>query len=357
MKILIITGTFGMGHIVASNAIKQELQDSYPDADIQILDYIAALFPYVGSVFYKSYNAVVRNFPEFFNLAIKASDKIDAAPLKHIMSRKLNEAITAFSPDLIITTTPVSSKYLTYYKVKTKQIPMFTYITDIYCHRQWMSTSTDAYFVGAEKLKYFLISKGVSEQNIYVSGVPVRKTFEFDSDDKCADNEIKRVLIMGGGLGMIPGSDYFLKKLNDAENIRTTVIAGKNKKLYDELREKYKNIDVLGYTENVSEYMHKADVIISKPGGMTLFESICCITPMLVIKPELVHEEANARYIEEEGIGKVVWNDTCDIFTQLKTMLFNEAEYKKMQLNLIKIKKQRKYNLINEAIANCQICS
>lgn len=352
MKILIITGTFGMGHIIASNAIKQDLLESYPDADIQILDYIDALFPYVSSAFYKSYNAVVRNFPELFNLAIKASNKIDTAPLKHILSRKFNEVITEFSPDLIITTTPVSSKYLTYYKLKTKHIPMFTYITDIYCHRQWMSSSTDAYFVGAEKLKYFLISKGVSEENIYVSGVPVRKTFESDNDYKCADNEMKRVLIMGGGLGMIPGSDNFLKKLNDADNIRTTVIAGKNKKLHDEISEKYQNIQVLAYTENVSEFMHKADVIISKPGGMTLFESVCCITPMLVIKPELVHEESNARYIEEEGIGKVIWDDTCDIFDQLKAMLFNESEYKKMQLNLVNIKQKRKYNLINEAIAD-----
>ncbi len=355
MNILIITGTFGMGHIIASDAIKQEIQDIYPDANIQILDYIDALFPYVSATFYKSYNAVVRNFPEFFNLAIKASNKFDAVPLKHILSRKFNEVISGFSPDLIITTTPVSSKYLTYYKVKTKQVPMFTYITDIYCHRQWLSSCTDAYFVGAEKMKYFLISKGVSEENIYVSGVPVRKTFKHDDTDTRGDNKIKRVLIMGGGLGMIPGSEDFMRKLNESDNIRTTVIAGKNRKLHDELKEKYKNIETFGYIEDISHYMRASDVIISKPGGMTLFESIYCETPLFVIKPELVHEIYNAKYIEEEEIGKIIWNDESDVFTELEKMLFDKNEYNKMQLKLMSIKEKRKYNFINEAICEHRI--
>ena len=355
MNILIITGYFGMGHVIASNAIKQEIQENYPDANIQILDFIDASFPYASAAFYKSYNAVVRNFPEFFNFAIKASEKINAVPLKHILSRKLNEAIADLSPDLIITTTPLSSKYLTYYKVKTKHVPMFTYITDIYCHRQWLSSGTDAYFVGAEKLKYFLISKGVSEDNIYVSGVPVRNIFKCEDAAVHDESDPKRVLIMGGGLGMIPGSDKFVQKLNVADNIRTTIIAGKNEKLYAELKEKYRNIEVLGFIENVSEHMHKADVIISKAGGMTLFESIYCLTPMFIIKPELLQEIHNARYVEEEGIGKVVWSDEADIFTELEKMLLDEEEYNRMQLKLVKIKEKRKYSSINTVIHNHKI--
>jgi UDP-N-acetylglucosamine:LPS N-acetylglucosamine transferase len=108
-----------------------------------------------------------------------------------------------------------------------------------------------------------------------------------------------------------------MQKLNMEGNI-SHCIAGKNKKLYDELKEKYKNIEVLGYTEDISHYMRLSDVIISKPGGMTLFESIYCITPMFIIRPELMQEMYNARYIEEEGIGKVIWNHERDVFAELK---------------------------------------
>jgi UDP-N-acetylglucosamine:LPS N-acetylglucosamine transferase len=54
--------------------------------------------------------------------------------------------------------------------------------------------------------------------------------------------------------------------------VRTTIIAGNNRKLFEKLQGRFRNIEVVGFTEKVYEYMQRADLVLSKPGGITLFE-------------------------------------------------------------------------------------
>ena len=61
----------------------------------------------------------------------------------------------------------------------------------------------------------------------------------------------KQLLIMGGGLGLLPKGDAFYEALNGVPGLSVTVIAGKNKKMYKKLHGKYENIRVLGFTEDV----------------------------------------------------------------------------------------------------------
>ena len=90
---------------------------------------------------------------------------------------------------------------------------------------------------------------------------------------------------MGGGLGMIPFDNNLYQNLNDMENVKVTIITGKNKKIFNKLNGKYSNIEVIGYCDKVHEYMQESDIIISKPGGITLFEAIHSQLPMFVIYP------------------------------------------------------------------------
>ena len=54
----------------------------------------------------------------------------------------------------------------------------------------------------------------------------------------------KRLLIMGGGLGLVPGGSRLLKRLNEETCFEVTLIAGKNRSLEKRARRKYKNIIV-----------------------------------------------------------------------------------------------------------------
>ena len=68
------------------------------------------------------------------------------------------------------------------------------------------------------------------------------------------------ILIMGGGLGILPESNEFYEELNDSGHIRVTVITGKKSGNLQKASRKYENIEVIGYTNEVYRYMQEADV-------------------------------------------------------------------------------------------------
>lgn len=78
--------------------------------------------------------------------------------------------------------------------------------------------------------------KGSAKIKSAVSGIPVRRAFYGIGKEEVSEKEGKKeVLIMGGGLGLIPSSERFLHRLSARSDIRVTVITGKNEKLRREL--------------------------------------------------------------------------------------------------------------------------
>ena len=95
---------------------------------------------------------------------------------------------------------------------------------------------------------------------------------------------------------------------------------------------------VVGYTNEVYKYMKKAELIITKPGGITLFEAIYSKTPIYVLYPFLSQEIGNAKFIENNEIGKVVWDKKEDVTQDILELLENQTELKKMRENMQGIK-------------------
>lgn len=341
MRVLILTGQFGMGHVCASQAVKQEIADSYPNAVIDIVDFLEFALPKFNIFIYKTFNFVVSKLPKLFNLLFDISDKSDMYPFKNFANKKINLLLNIYSPDLIFSVSPLTSKYVSIYKKSNKlnNVPLFTLITDISYHSQWISDNTDAYFVACKEIKDFLVKKGIKSEHIYISGIPVRQEFKVNNFD-LAKNTNKNILIMGGGIGLIPKCKDILFHLNKISGINVTVITGKNKTLYKSLKRKYKNIKIFGYTDNISHLMSTADILISKPGGITLFEAINTQLPIFIIKPALAHEIVNAGFVEKNGIGKVIWNNNCDTYDELAQLLHDDNQLDIMKNQMRRIQKQ-----------------
>jgi len=54
---------------------------------------------------------------------------------------------------------------------------------------------------------------------------------------------------------------------------------------------------VFGFVDNVYDYMHASDVLLSKPGGLTSSEALVARVPMVLVKPLPGQEERNTRYL------------------------------------------------------------
>lgn len=333
MNMIILTGRFGMGHVKAAEAIREQILKEKKADKVEIIDFMDYMFPTMSSHIYKGFNFLVSRCSGLYNALNKAAGKSGGVPLKAAVTKKIDRLLEEHQAAAVIVAFPVCSQYISAYKrMRRCDIPLYTFITDITAHEEWIAPGTDKYFVGDISTKNTLLSKGVEEERIVISGIPVRDCFSYEGEQKKEDQ--KEVLIMGGGLGLIPSSQEFLKKLVQREDIKVTLIAGKNEKLRREIKDKYPQIETIGYTDSVDIYMKRADVIVTKAGGITTFEAMAARTPLYIIKPFLEQEYGNARYIEEHNIGRVVWNEQTDEAEDIIRFLENDDLREVMKANM-----------------------
>ena len=344
MNILILTGKFGLGHYSASFSLSEQIKNDYPEAEIMIVDMLEYTVPSCSNVIYDFYSLLVNRGSKLYNAIYKYSERSKVElkiPLMSYLVLKLDRLINVNNPDIIISTLPLCTQLVSRYKnLYNNDIPLVTCITDLCCHPEWLATGTDIYFVANQVVKNILIGQGIPEGIIYIIGIPVKP--QFKKHHKFRHAHFRQILIMGGGLGLLPKAASFYQALNDIKNLRTIVITGENEKLYKRIKGKYENIEVIGYTNKVYQYMQNADLVISKPGGITLYETIFSELPIIVFKPYLEQEINNSEFILNHQIGLVLPKNTKDCIDQI-AILVNDDE----MLNQIRTNMQTLKNEIN----------
>jgi len=311
MNILILTGKFGMGHWSASMSLRQQLLGEFPQWNVDVVDFPAYAMPNLSEAMYKSFNLVVTYGTHLFNTYYKltALGHPDARPpFEGLFLDKLAELICQNRPDAVIATHPLCAQLVSRLKGGWGlDLPLLTCVTDVTSHPEWINQNTDCYLVPSRQVYEDLAAKGVDPSSICVTGIPVRE--EFRSLPHRPGGAVREVLIMGGGLGLLPRDSRFYQELNALPNTHTTVITGRNEKLFRRLNGRWDNVEAVGYTDHVWDYMSRADLVVTKPGGITLFEAIFAQTPVLTWPPALQQERNNARWLAREGIGWVAGED------------------------------------------------
>jgi len=367
MNILILTGRFGLGHIKCAEALRETILRENPDSSVFVVDLMEYLFPKTKKMIYGSFNLLVTRFSKVYNLLNKAAGKCGGVPLKDAFIDKFDTLIEDYQPDVVIANLPVCGQYYSAYcKDSGCKIPLYVYVTDITFHNEWAVPGTSQFFVGDVSTKNALISKGIDSEIIHITGIPVtdrlsgdlgKNARNTDSDDKtdnvCCTDEMttannlcdnmlstqRRILVMGGGLGLVPGGTELLEALNNMEDAEVILVCGSNDKLMNLVISKYRNITAFGLTNMVPELMNRATVVITKPGGITTFEAIKSRTPLYIINPELEQEVGNAYFIEQHNIGRVVY-DGVKLSSDINDFISNEELLKEMRRNMSKLSEE-----------------
>jgi len=347
MNILILSGQFGMGHQMAAKAIGEQIEQLDSDACITELDLFACFYPHCSGLIFKAFHMLVEYCHGIYNLVYKLSGKmeVNVKPSGMKIYKKLQKMMDQYEPDVIVCTLPFCAKSIASYMEKTgSKISLVTCITDISMHPEWITSHTDAYLAPTREVKENLIKRGADSEYVFVTGIPVRQRF-LQNDVKKLEkgsvvkkredgSAVKNILIMGGGLGILPGIGKLIHFLHGFPGVSVTIITGKNHKVYKKWKDRYDDVTVLGYTESIDEYMKEADLVISKAGGITLFELVQCEVPLFIIHPFLEQEVNNAKYAERMHIGKVVWEKTQGFIPVLKELLTNDQEWEEMKQNM-----------------------
>jgi processive 1,2-diacylglycerol beta-glucosyltransferase len=138
------------------------------------------------------------------------------------------------------------------------------------------------------------------------------------------------ILVLGGGFGMGPVAEILAEMDKVSVFFQTVVVAGRNQELRRALAtcDRKHPTHVLGFASNMHELMAVADLIITKPGGLTTSEALAMGKPLLIVNPIPGQEAANSDFLLERGAAAKV-NRVEDLPYRL-SQLFDSAKMTQM---------------------------
>jgi processive 1,2-diacylglycerol beta-glucosyltransferase len=318
-KVLFISAPVGAGHIQAARSISTAMHKQYNDVETKVANVFDFFNPYVGKVILNIYLRILKLFPKLYGMMYGWGNESNFALLgrqmiSHYLAKNMEKYIMEYNPDAIVCTHATPAGLVAYLmRHKKLRIPVIVVVTDFVVHRLWVYPEIQHYIVANENMREFLIGHGVEENCTVVMGIPVDEKFSKSPDTEHIRNnlqfssEVKTILIMGGGAGILPMDDILLCCEKIDISLQIIVVTGNNKSMYKKVMKllpKLRNkVQVLGYVSYINELMTVSDLIISKPGGMTCAETLCIGIPMLIYKPIPGQEEANTSYLIEHHVA------------------------------------------------------
>ncbi|MBM6994724.1 galactosyldiacylglycerol synthase [Paenibacillus sp. DXFW5] len=322
-KMLILSGSLGEGHRQAAKAIVEASALYRPGIEVKVVDFLEWIHPRMHVIEQYCFLQWVKHFPSSYGYMYQKTrtDNTFTSILKCFSITSLQRLLRLLykeQPTLLVSTFPPASAAISLLKEKgMTDLPAATVMTDHTDHSYWIHPFTDLYLVGSEGVRASLQRKGVAHHKIAVTGIPVRPTYS--QSISISKGRLREklalvpdafiVLVMGGGYGMIDKS--FIKQLQSdtyPDNLQFVIVCGRNGKLLNYLREELRdrdNIMLTRYLERIHEWMAAADVLITKPGGLTTSEALALQLPMLLLEPRLGQEKDNAGYLLQTGVANL----------------------------------------------------
>ena len=323
-KVLITYATYGSGHKTVANYIYDYLI-KHSDYEVKIID----LMDYENIVGLISKKAFDQNFKSkissfIFSIVYTLFDnKAATIPYRQITNaifknKKLKEDIVEFNPDLLISTHffghivlgMLNKKNLTHAKI-------ISIITDYKSHEMWLKDekSLDAIIVSNDIVKNDLIEQKIDSKKIYSYGIPIKENFsnitniqEVKEKYKVNNNKKTFLFFAGGSAGSSFSYRYFKRLLEEEFDINIIYVCGKNENLKKKAEKlvksyKYQNVRVLGFSNEVNNLLSISDIVITKPGGISITECLEVKKPMLLIPGNGGNEIYNANFVCKNGYG------------------------------------------------------
>lgn len=316
-KILVLTAATGGGHLRAASAIEEYF--SAEGYSVSNVDGLRAADKGMSKIVCGSYKFMARRSPALFGTLYNMSDKDNSVSrtltrINSMYGKKLLPLINKTQPDIIITVHPFITEMVSYLKRKRViDLPLICVMTDFGPHVAWLGSHVDAFVTATKDMTPAIMRFGVPEEKIYPFGIPVHKAFFEDFDrkqlliDMGLSPEKKTLLLMAGSFGVENVMQLYKSLENSCENMQMIVITGKNQSLYTAFEgavaESKIPTKLFYFTQEVEKCMHAADLLITKPGGLTVSEAIACNLPLAVFDAIPGQEEDNANFLKRHAMG------------------------------------------------------
>ena len=321
MRVLILTCNTGGGH----NAVAAALAESFRRLGVSsdTADGLSFISQKASRFVSKWHTRFYRRYPKLYKAGYMSAEN-DAEsndrdnPVYRYMARgarRLDRAIQDGGYDAVVCVHVIPAMMMTELRRQHETGPVFCFVaTDYTCSPTVGGCTPDICVIPHEELAEEFVSCGIARETLLAAGIPVRAVFRERGDRAAARSELalppegRHIVLMSGSIGCGPMADIAaeLEKRMERGDF-ASVLCGSNRQMLCALRRRgFRRVEAVGFTNRVHRYMDSADVLVSKPGGISITEAGTRGTPLLLADMVGGCETRNQEFFHARG-----WAETC----------------------------------------------
>jgi 1,2-diacylglycerol 3-beta-galactosyltransferase len=317
-RIQIWTGNVG-GHTRIAQALAWGLTQQQPDVQIELVDiYSPSLVNRRFSRTANSYDRFVARAPWLWGVAFYASRPRPVVRLVRTVASRLTRRsalrqLLTEPPDVLVSVIPDVGQLGAVPRVMPSKPTVIMVVSDLVSiHRAWLSPQADLVLAPTEPAMAAFRRYKVPPAKLQLVGYPMRSWLFCPPDQpppRRPPQGALRVLVMGGSSGSGRMLSHIEQLVATGLRLEITAVCGKNARLQRQLASLVEHsapgmkLNVLGYTDQIPQLMHNADVLISKAGPSTVFEAVACQLPVVLTAHLPGQEGGNAEFFERQGVA------------------------------------------------------
>jgi processive 1,2-diacylglycerol beta-glucosyltransferase len=321
MNVLVLTLSFGSGHVRAAQAVAAELRHQVPSSTVLVVDALAECRWLFRACYEWPYWLMLRYAPSLwdrFSTARVNQKHTGTAPAWafRMGCPKVFSTIKTFNPDVIVAAEVAACELAAIARRRGLiPAPILNVITDYEAEPIWVQPEVEAFTVPDESVGAELISWGAPANRISRCGIPIAPDFDTVNNPKAVrlrygiSDSAPVVLLMGGGMGPTRMDQVVAKLCESNIHMHIVAIAGKDKRALRRLERLKVNppmsLRVIGWTNDVAALMQAACLLVTKPGGLTISEAARCSLPVIFFDPIPGAELVNARRMVDAGAALI----------------------------------------------------
>jgi len=339
VRVLLCYVSVGSGHQVAAEAIQEGLYFLYGDAsEVFCIDPLVELWESAPALLSTLQTASLLVAPHIYDRFWRTGggqDLVKRLVNINLLKDQMVRLVKVTQPDVIITTHALATNLVGSVLGGCDARSIFTaaVITDFGVHPYWPQENVDYYFVAHKDLQSGLSKLGIGRERICVTGIPILPHFSeplpVHLRAKLSLGQQPTLLLIAGGqrLGPYVHSQFLLKRIVTQldqldQDFQLVVIVGANSVLYKHLLSYTAQLQhlviPLEVVDNMHEWMQIADILISKPGGLTMAEALSKGLPIVILPPGPGQEIANSQFLLQRGVAVTTSvNNVADAVSQL----------------------------------------
>jgi processive 1,2-diacylglycerol beta-glucosyltransferase len=355
-RVLILSASAGAGHVRAGQALERaaaEIRAAEEVRHIDTLEYTTQLF---RNLYSKVYIDVVGRAPDLLGWLYDRFDKPWKNERQRLAFDKLNtrpfvRLLEEYEPEIIICTHFLPAEIISWLKAKRRlACQQAIVVTDFDVHAMWLCHHFEHYFVALDEARAYLEKLGIPSSKIAVSGIPIDPVFaqrknKLEMREKHGlSRDRTTLLVSAGGFGLGSLTPLMTALLELRHPAQIIAICGRNQALKRRLEQLANDlpvghrvgIKVVGYTQEMDEYMTAADIVVGKPGGLTTSEALAKGLVSVIVNPIPGQEERNSDHLLEEGVG-IRCNNLPVLAYKIDRLIDDPQRLASMQANALQL--------------------